>query len=81
MCARLLSRVQLFVDPWTVARQTPLSMEFSSQEYWRGLSSTPPGDLLDPGFKLVSHVSPALAGRFFITSTTWEAPEVKNVHV
>ena len=31
-----LSRVQLFAAPWTVARQAPLSMEFSRQEYWSG---------------------------------------------
>ena len=35
--------------PWTVARQAPLSMEFSSQEYWNGLPFPSPGDLLDPG--------------------------------
>ena len=34
-----LSRVQLFVIPWTVARQAPLSMEFSRREYWSGLPS------------------------------------------
>ena len=33
----MLSRVQLFATPWTVAPQTPLSMEFFRQEYWRGL--------------------------------------------
>ena len=32
-----LSRVQLFVTPWTVAYDTPLSMGFSRQEYWSGL--------------------------------------------
>ena len=44
-----LSRVQLFAIPWTVAHQAPLSMEFSRQEYWSGLPSPSPGDLLDPG--------------------------------
>ena len=29
-----LSRVGLFVTPWTVAYQAPLSMGFSRQEYW-----------------------------------------------
>ena len=33
----------------------------------------PPGDLLDPGIEPVSLLSPALAGRFFTTSATWEA--------
>ena len=32
-----LSRVQLFATPWAEARQDPLSMEFSRQEYWSGL--------------------------------------------
>ena len=31
-----LSRVQLFVTPWTVDHQAPPSIEFSSQEYWSG---------------------------------------------
>ena len=43
------SRVCLFVTLQTVACQTPLSMGFSRQEYWRGLPSSPPGDLPDPG--------------------------------
>ena len=37
--------------PWTVAHQAPLSMEFSGQEYWRGLPYPPPGDLSNPGVK------------------------------
>ena len=49
-----LSRVKLFVTPWTVAYQAPLSMEFSRQEYWSGLPFPSPGDLPDsvikPGF-------------------------------
>ena len=43
-----LNRVSLLVTPWTVARQAPLSMEFSGQGYWSGLPCLPPGDLLDP---------------------------------
>ena len=62
VCA--LSHVRLFATPWAEARQDPLSMEFSRQEYWSGLPCPPPGDLPDPGIKLVS---PALAGRFFTT--------------
>ena len=48
---KLLSRVHLFVTPWTVAHQAPLSMEFSRQEYCSGLSFPSPGDLPDPGIK------------------------------
>ena len=67
------SLVQLFVTLWTTAGQTPLSVGFSRQEYWSGLLFPPPGDLLDPGIKPSSLMSPALAGRFFATSATWEA--------
>ena len=55
-----LSCVQLFVTPWTVAHQAPLSMEFSRQEYWGGLPFPPPRDLPDPGTKPTSPVSPEL---------------------
>ena len=41
--------VQLFVTPWTVGHQAPLSMGFSRQEYWSGLPCPPPGDLPYPG--------------------------------
>ena len=40
---KLLSHVQLFVTPWTVARQAPLSMGFSRQGYWSGLPFPTPG--------------------------------------
>ena len=52
---------------WTVALQSPLSMEFSRQEYWSGLAFLTPGDLPNPGIEPASLVSPALAGRFFTT--------------
>ena len=42
-----------FVTPWTVARQSPLSMAFSWQEYWSGLPFPSPGDLLHPGIEPV----------------------------
>ena len=51
-----LSRVWLFVTPWTVAHQAPLSMGFSRQEYWSGLPLPSPGDLSDPGIKPTSPV-------------------------
>ena len=57
---------------WTVARQAPLSMGFSRQQCWSGLPCSSPGDLPDPGIEPESLMSPALAGRFFITSATWE---------
>ena len=51
MCVQSLSHVQLFATPCTVALQAPLSMEFSRQEYWSGLSFPSPGDLPNPGIK------------------------------
>ena len=45
-----------FVTPWTVAHQVPLSIGFSRQEHWSGLPFPSPGDLPDPGIKLVSSV-------------------------
>ena len=45
---KLLSRVQLFETPWTVAYQVPPSMGFSRQEYWSGLPFPSSGDLPDP---------------------------------
>ena len=45
------------VTLWTAARQAPLSMGFSRQEYWSGLPCPPPGDLPSPG---IEPMSPAL---------------------
>ena len=70
--ACVLSRVQFFVTPWTVACQAPLSMEISRQEYWNGLPFSPPGDLPHPGIEPASLASPALSGGFFTTGATWE---------
>ena len=47
--ALCISRVQLFVTPWTIARQAPPSMGVSRQEYWSALPFPSPGDLPDPG--------------------------------
>ena len=52
--AQLLSRVQLFASLSTIARQAPLSMGFSRQEYWSGLPCLPAGVLWDPGVKPAS---------------------------
>ena len=50
-------------------------MGFSRQEYWNGLLCPTPWDL-NPEIETMSLTSPALAGRFFTTSATWEAPQV-----
>ena len=71
----MLSRfghVRFFPTLCTVACQASLSMGFSRQEYWSGLPFPPPGDLLDPGIKPTCLASPALAGKFFTISATWE---------
>ena len=62
-----------FTAPWTIAHQAPLSMGFSRQEYRSGLPFPSPGDLPNPGIESGSLLSPALAGVFFTSSTTWEA--------
>ena len=49
VCTQSLSHVGLFAAPWTVGRQTPLSLGFSSQEYWSGLPFLPPGIFLIQG--------------------------------
>ena len=68
------SSIWLFVTPWTIARQAPLSMGFSRQKYWSGLGIFLEwsGDLPDPGIKPTSLMSPALEGGCFIMSATWE---------
>ena len=67
LCAQLLSCVSLFVTSWTIACQVPLSMGFSRQEYWSGLSFPTQGDLPYPGIESESLASPTMAGGFFTT--------------
>ena len=50
-------------------------MELSRQEYWSALLRPSPGDLPHPGIKPTSLMSSALAGKFFTTRDTWEAPK------
>ena len=67
LCTELLSSAnfkKIFATPWTLARQAPLFMGFSRQEYWGGLPCPPPGDLPDPG---IEPASPARTGGFFTT--------------
>ena len=65
MSAKLLQLGPTLCDPMDCSFQVPLSMEFSRKEYWSGVPSPPPGDLLNPGIEPVSQVPPALAGEFF----------------
>ena len=74
MHTQSLSCVQLFATSGTVAHQPPLFMGFPRQERRNGLPFLPPRDLPDPGLKLESPASPALAGEFLTTSANREAP-------
>ena len=68
------NHIKLFATLWTITRQAPPSIGFSRQEYSSGLPCLPPGDLPDPGIEPESLTSPVMAGRFFTTLATWEAP-------
>ena len=68
------SRVRFSAVLWTVAHQAPLSAGLSREEDWSGLPCAPPGDLPHTGIEPASLASPALAGGFFTTSATWDAP-------
>ena len=70
MCTHVFNQVRIFVTPWTVAHQAPLSMGFSRHEYWSGLPCPPAGDPPSPEMEPQSLSSPALAGGLFPTSTT-----------
>ena len=59
---QLLRQAGLFVTPWTVVRQAPVSMGFPRQEHWSELPFPSPGDLPDPG---IEPGFPYIAGRFF----------------
>ena len=72
VCAKSL-KLYLFVTQWTVVPQPPLSMGFFRQEHWSGLPCPSPGYLPNAGIDSMFLRSPALAGRFFTTITTWEA--------
>ena len=83
MC--VFSCVRLFVTPWTVARQTPLSMEFSKQEYWSWLPFPSPRDLPDPG---IEPASPELQadslpseppGKPYITIVMFSLSDLKQI--
>ena len=65
-CCCLVAKLYLtlFLTPWTIAHQAPLSMGFSREEYRSGLPFSSPGDLSDPG---IDPTSSALAGGFFTT--------------
>ena len=75
----VLNHVWLFVTPWTVAGQPPLSMEFSRQEYWNRLPFPTTGDVPNPGIEPASLVSPALLGGFFSTGPPGKSLPIHNL--
>ena len=64
----MLSHVEFFVTLWTVVHQSALSLEFSRQEYWSGLSVPSPEDLSASEIEPKSLASPAMTGGFFTTA-------------
>ena len=71
VCTQSQSHVWLFVTPWSIVHQAPLSMRFPRQAYWSGLPFPSLGDLPNPG---IEPEPPALAGRFF-TAESSRGPE------
>ena len=50
MCVlSLFTHVRLFATLWTAARQAPVSIGFSRQEYWSGLPCPPPEHMYTSG--------------------------------
>ena len=72
MHANSLHSCPALYNPFTVAHQAPLAVEFSKQKYWNGLPFPPPRDVPYPGIEAKSLTSPALAGGVFTISTIWE---------
>ena len=84
LCVCVLSHFRCvwpFLTRWTLARQAPLSMGFSRQEYFSRLPCPAPGDLPDPGVEPMSLTFLALAGGFFTTRATWEAPCILHMDI
>ena len=71
MCAKSFQLCPAVCDP--VDCSPPESIGLSRQEHWSGLPCPPLRDLCNPGISHASLKSPALIGKFFITSATWEA--------
>ena len=65
MHAQLPSHVRIFVTPWTVAFQAPLSMGLSRQEYWSEFPLPPPGVSSKSRDQTCATVAPTSVGRFF----------------
>ena len=66
-CTCLLSCVQLFVTPWTIAHQVPLSIILSRQNYWSGLPCPTPGEFPNPEIEPTLSASLEWTGGLFTT--------------
>ena len=79
----LLSRAQLFVTAWTIACQSPFSMDFSRQEHWSRFPFPSSGDLPDPGIKTGSPTLQAdsLPSEPSRSTCTLRKPKLKKIHV
>ena len=75
----LLSHVQLFVTPWTVARQAPLSMKISRQEYWSGLLFPPLGESSQPRDRTCISCVSCINRQILHHCTTWVASNLADV--
>ena len=80
MLAKLTSVMSNSLWPRGLACQATLSMGFSKQEYWSGLSSPPPGDSPDSGIEPKSLVSPALVAGLFTNSAAEEMKQMPYYH-
>ena len=74
----MLSHVRLFVTPWAKVHQAPLSIGFFQQQYWRGLSFSPPRDLPSPRIKPVSQCSVSCTACRFFTTEPLGRPTVRE---
>ena len=72
-----LSRVRIFVTPWTLAHQAPLFMGFPRQEYWSGFPFPSPKDLLDQGIEPTSPVNLMLPLKFYELKS-WKTSKQKK---
>ena len=84
MCSMVCMHAQscpVLCDPMNYSPPDSSVHEIFQQEYWSSLPFPPSGDLPYLGIKPKSFTSPALAGGFFTTSTTWEAPRFIHVAV
>ena len=78
MHAKSLQSCPTLCDPWTAAHQAPLSMGFSRQEYWSGLSFPSPGDRPNPGIK---PRSPELQADSLVAQTVKHLPTIRETRV